>query len=86
MTKAQWDNPVEIHLGGAGVRTVSSPFEALIYLTDRWPNRTGAGFLKAKAACKGALEGRVTAEEAHLAFVAAAEEVSIGGDAGTTSH
>lgn len=77
MRSGAWKTPVEIDLGMIGTRTVSGPFDALIYLTDRWPNRSGARFLKASIACKAAVEGRIEAEEARKEFLAAAKEVRV---------
>ncbi|MCQ4635008.1 DUF982 domain-containing protein [Shinella sp. CPCC 100929] len=74
MTNA-WKAPVEIHFGMIGTRTVSGPFDALIYLTDQWPNRSGPRFAKARVACKAAVEGRLEAEAAREEFIAAAREV-----------
>jgi hypothetical protein len=77
MPNSAWKTPVEIDLGMVGTHTVSGPFDALIYLTDRWPNRSGARFLKASIACKAAVEGRVEAEAARQEFIAAAQEVRL---------
>ncbi|WLR94847.1 DUF982 domain-containing protein [Shinella zoogloeoides] len=60
-----------------GTREVSGPFDALIYLTDQWPNRSGPRFVKARIACKAAVEGRLTAEAARQEFIAAADEVRV---------
>ncbi len=77
MSKSSWKTPVEIDLGMVGTRIVSGPFDALIYLTDRWPNRTGPRFVKARVACKAAVEGRVEADAAQDEFIAAAREARI---------
>ena len=42
MPNEQWSEPVEIEFDNAGSRTVKGPFDALIYLHDMWPRRTGA--------------------------------------------
>lgn len=77
MPDTQWSEPVEITFGHAGSRTVKGPFEALIYLHDMWPQRTGAKFVKASNACKGAVAGRVSLEAAREDFLAAAEEARL---------
>jgi hypothetical protein len=77
MSKRKWTTPVEINLGVTGTRSVAGPFDALIYLTDQWPNRSGPRFLKARVACKAAMEGRLEAEAAREEFVAAANEVRL---------
>jgi hypothetical protein len=77
MPNEQWSEPVEIEFDNAGSRTVKGPFDALIYLHDMWPLRTGAKFVKASNACKGAIEGRVSLEAAREDFLAAAAEVNV---------
>lgn len=77
MSNTQWSEPIEIEFGHAGSRTVRGPFDALIYLHDMWPQRTGAKFVKASNACKGAVEGRVSMETARADFLAAAEEAKL---------
>ncbi|MCR6502533.1 DUF982 domain-containing protein [Shinella sp. CPCC 101442] len=71
----EWKEPIEIQLGTIGTRKVEGPFEALIYLIDNWPNRSGPDFVKAKVTCKAAVEGRADAEVARRDFLAAAKEV-----------
>jgi hypothetical protein len=53
---------------------VGSPFEALIYLTENWPAYQGLRFVKARSACRGALAGHISVEDARAEFEAAAEE------------
>lgn len=77
MIKGHWSEPVQIGSGIIGTRTVCSPFEALIYLEDLWPNRTGARFVHAKIACRAALEGRGEVEDARTEFLAAAKEARL---------
>jgi hypothetical protein len=77
MPNAQWSEPVEIEFDNAGSRTVRGPFDALIYLHDMWPRRTGAKFVRASNACKGAVEGRVSLETAREDFLAAAAEARL---------
>lgn len=77
MPDVQWSEPVEIKFNHAGLRTVRGPFDALIYLHDMWPLRTGAKFVKASNACKGAVEGRISLEDARKDFLAAAEEARL---------
>lgn len=77
MSSSSWEKPVEIDLGLIGTRKVSGPFDALIYLTDQWPNRSGARFVRARIACEAALEGRTESEKARRDFVAAAKEAHL---------
>lgn len=77
MPNAQWSEPIEIKFDNSGSRTVMGLFDALIYLHDGWPRRTGAKFVKASNACKGAVEGRVSLETAREDFLAAAAEAKL---------
>ena len=77
MPNAQWSEPIEIKFGHAGSQIVRGPFDALICLQDMWPQRTGAKFVKASNACKGAVEGRISMETARADFLAAAEEAKL---------
>jgi hypothetical protein len=74
---AKWSRPIEVGFGVSGYRTVTGPFDAMIVLTDLWPNKSGLRFIKARNACKAALEGRADAEAALSEFLAAAEEADL---------
>lgn len=71
---SQWDRPVDISIPTTGSHKVGGPFEALVHLTEHWPTTQGLCFVKARSACRGALAGHPTLEEARLAFEAAALE------------
>ena len=77
MKSEQWQQPVELGFGLGGNRVVNGPVDALICLTDMWPDRSGSRYIRARNACKAALEGRLTAEEARDEFVAAADEAHV---------
>jgi hypothetical protein len=77
MKDLKWKNPVEVAFAHEGSTVVKNPFEALICLTDMWPDMRGLKFLKARSACRAALDGRKTAEEARAEFIAAAEEAKL---------
>lgn len=77
MKSDHWQKPVKLGFGLGGNRVVNGPVEALICLTDMWPRRDGAHYIRAKNACKAAIEGRLTAEEAREEFVAAADEAQV---------
>ena len=79
MDRGNWSAPVRLNFGTRGNRSVMNVFEALICLDEMWPNRSGPQYIRAKVACKAALEGRLTAEEAREEFVAAAVEAKVGG-------
>jgi hypothetical protein len=71
---ARWNEPVEISFPTTGSFKVAGPFEALAHLTDNWPAQQGLDFVKARSACRGALAGHRSVDEARIAFEAAAAE------------
>jgi hypothetical protein len=46
-------------------------------MADLWPNSRGLQYLKARSACRAALDGRKSVEEARTEFLAAAEEAKL---------
>lgn len=77
MVTTRWTNPVRLGFTQGGMQTVSGPFEALIYLTEKWPNMRGLHFMRARSACRAALAGRKTPEEAREIFIEAAHEAEL---------
>jgi hypothetical protein len=79
LLNTRWSTPTEVGLDDQGYRVATGPFDAPAYMIDSsfWPVRTGPLFLKAKIACKAAVEGRISPERARNAFVAAAEEAKL---------
>ncbi|KAA0695544.1 DUF982 domain-containing protein [Neorhizobium sp. P12A] len=77
MKDLKWKSPVEVSFAQEGSKVVQNPFEALVCLTDMWPSIRGLRFLKARSACRAALDGRKTAEEARAEFIAAAKEARL---------
>lgn len=71
---SRWDEPVELPTAGNGSYQISGPFEALAHLSENWPTQQDLHFVKARSACRGALAGHRTVEEARAAFKAAAAE------------
>lgn len=69
---ARWSTPVEVKFASTGKTEVSGPFEALAYLTDSWPAEQDLHYVKARSACRGALAGHKTVDEARAAFETAA--------------
>lgn len=76
MAEGNWDSPVKVALPGIGQRDVTGPFEALALLTEGWPAMTGPHFVRARIACKAALDERLPAEQARRAFEKAAAEAN----------
>ncbi len=74
MPHASWIAPVTVQFPHQDRQTVVGPFDAMTCLTDRWPNMSGLKFLKARTACRAALDGRVTADVARKDFVDAVAE------------
>jgi hypothetical protein len=69
-----WSKPVTLSFAASGAQVVTGPFEALIHLTDHWPHRGGLKFVKARSACRAAIDGRKSVEDARLEFEEAAKE------------
>ncbi|MCK3780756.1 DUF982 domain-containing protein [Ensifer sesbaniae] len=72
-----WKQPIELDFVGGVCRTVKGPSDALACLADHWPRR-GPFYVAARSACRAAIEGRRTAEEARKLFISAAEEAELG--------
>lgn len=78
MNRGYWDDPVTIETLTLGrYQSVSSAAEAARILLEDWPVDEGEAFGAAKAACLLALEGKMAAEEARTAFLAAAAEAGV---------
>jgi len=52
MPITKWGN--SYHREWGKPETVAGPFEAMIHLTDGWPERTSALFIEARNACRAA--------------------------------
>ena len=70
----KWNRPVEVRMNREGRTTVAGPFEALAVLTDSWPGEQSLSFVKARSACRGALAGHKSLEDARREFETAATE------------
>jgi hypothetical protein len=70
----KWTQPVEMSFSPEGKTTVSGPFEALAVLTGSWPGEQSLSFVKARSACRGALAGHKSLEDARREFETAADE------------
>jgi hypothetical protein len=77
MTDSNWETPVEVHMDKAGHSTVIGPFDALTLLTEKWPEDRGLNFVRARSACRAALDGRKTPEEARKCFEDAVSEAKL---------
>ena len=77
MPQVHWQKPVQIAFGNLGTEIISSPSEALLVLTDRWPDLRGPHFVKARSFCRAALDGRRTPEEARQQFEQAVSEAQL---------
>jgi hypothetical protein len=80
MPSTSWSAPVNVSFPHQDSQVVTSPFEAMTCLTNRWPNMSGVKFLRARMACKAALDGRLSAADARIVFVEAV------GEAGGKAH
>ncbi len=74
MPNNEWNAPVDVNFPHQDRQVVTGPFEAMTCLTTKWPNMSGLKFLRARMACKAALDGRMSADEARVVFVEAVSE------------
>lgn len=80
MPNNAWNAPVAVDFPHQERKIVGGPFEAMTCLIDRWPNMSGLKFLRARMACKAALDRRMSADAARVIFVEAV------GEAGGKAH
>jgi hypothetical protein len=77
--RGAWRVPIEVELGAVGsYRVMSDTVQAAEALVYQWPVRTGPKWLVAMQACLDALEGKLDAEVARKAFIAAAVHAEVG--------
>ncbi|MCA1405254.1 DUF982 domain-containing protein [Ensifer sp. IC3342] len=76
MHQVLWSHPIELGLTRNDVRMVKGPSDALRCLADQWPHR-GPYYVAARSACRAAIEGRRTVEEARKLFISAAKEAHL---------
>ncbi|MBB3944622.1 hypothetical protein GGQ73_000547 [Rhizobium skierniewicense] len=74
MKRAIWTEPVEVSFDKNTRNVIAGPFDALALLTDNWPHVRGLTFVRARSACRAALDGRKTVEEARRWFEDAVSE------------
>jgi len=79
MARQWWDEPVTVVTGVIGqFVTINSTERAAEYMLNEWPKgTTGQKFAAAKLALIDAHEGKISADVARAAFVAALEEAGI---------
>lgn len=71
---ARWSEPVEFNFPSKGSYKVRGPFDALVHMTEQWPAVRGLHFVRARSACRAALAGHKSVDEARDAFEAAVAE------------
>jgi hypothetical protein len=71
-----WNRPIELGLTGGDVRVVNGPSDALACLAGQWPHR-GPYYVAARSACRAAICGRRTPDEARRLFIFAVEEAHL---------
>ncbi|MDR6104060.1 hypothetical protein QE369_004257 [Agrobacterium larrymoorei] len=78
MKQTVWTEPVEVSFDKNSQNVISGPFDALTLLTENWPHTRGLMFVRARSACRAALDGRKTPEEARRCFEDAISEAKTG--------
>ncbi|WP_421361867.1 DUF982 domain-containing protein [Agrobacterium rosae] len=71
---ARWSAPVEFNFPSNGSYEVGGPFEALVHMTEQWPAVQGPNFVRARSACRAALAGHKSVDDARTAFEASVAE------------
>ncbi|KQO79074.1 DUF982 domain-containing protein [Rhizobium sp. Leaf262] len=74
MKQTIWTEPVEVNFDKTTKDIIAGPFDALALLTENWPHTRGLNFVRARSACRAALDGRKTPEEARKCFEDAVSE------------
>ncbi|MBB4064847.1 DUF982 domain-containing protein [Gellertiella hungarica] len=72
-----FDQPFRIELQGGLERIFLNAYDALDFLENEWPIRTGLFYERAIAACRDALEGRGTCRAARAALMLACREAGL---------
>lgn len=76
MKQTRWTEPVEVTLDTNTINVVAGPFDALALMTGNWPHVRGLNFVRARSACRAALDGRKSVEEARRCFEDAVSEAA----------
>ncbi len=77
MKQTVWTEPVEVNVDKNNPNVVAGPSDALTLLTENWPHLRGLNFVRARSACRAALDGRKTPEEARRCFKDAVSEAQL---------
>ncbi|OAP42686.1 hypothetical protein AU381_16080 [Sinorhizobium glycinis] len=76
MHQVLWNRPIELGLNGGDIFMVKGPSDALTCLAGQWPRR-GPYYVAARSACRAAIAGRRTPDEARRLFIFAVEEAHL---------
>jgi hypothetical protein len=82
----QWSVPLNARLQSGMTRMFSSVYEALDFLENEWPVKTGNRYKNAIATCRGALNRTTPVAVARDAFVAACYEAAVGITSAVPTH
>ncbi len=82
----QWSVPLNARLQSGMTRMFSSVYEALDFLENEWPLKTGNRYKNAVASCRGALNRTTPVAVARDAFVAACYEAGVGITSAMPTH
>ncbi|MBW8284681.1 MAG: DUF982 domain-containing protein [Rhizobium sp.] len=81
-----WTDPVELKLQSGLKRTFREPYDALYFLEEEWPTRSGVAFERAKRWCRLAIETDEAVFVARKAFIAAARQAGMLADGDGTGQ
>ncbi|MBP1852136.1 DUF982 domain-containing protein [Rhizobium halophytocola] len=68
MAIPRWNAPVDVGVDPLAKRTISSPLEALAFLTEEWPGPHDDAYGAALLACNAAVAGTLDAGTARTEF------------------
>ncbi len=69
--------PLRVKLQGGLERIFLTVYDALDFLENEWPLRSGAAYERAIAVCRHALEGRANGRAARVALISACREAGV---------
>lgn len=72
-----WADPVELNLQSGLKRKFREPYDALYFLEEEWPTRSGVAYERARRWCRLAIETDEAGAVARKAFIAAARHAGI---------
>lgn len=77
MNAMPFAKPFRLELQGGLERMFLNTYDALDFLENEWPLRSGDAYERALAACREALQGRLSCRQVRAALLAACREAGL---------